>query len=224
MPVRLPQALIDRLAAANTLPEVLPADPFTIFAEWFAQARSSRNQPNPDSMNLATVSQEGSPSARIVLCRGVNAGAGYIVFFTNYRGVKGRQLLATPLAAATFHWDHTDRQVRMEGRVVQSPAGESDAYFASRPWESRLSAWASEQSEPIDGRTNLLGRVSEVIERLGIDPDEILAKGNSMHIPRPPHWGGVQTLDNECGDLAGRAGPLARPRSVEAKPLSERRV
>lgn len=180
------------MAAAQTLPDPLPADPFTIFSAWFTEARTSGRQPNPDAMNLATVSAGGGPSARIVLCRGVNPAEGYIVFFTNYRGAKGRQLLATPRAAVTFHWDHADRQVRMEGVVVQSPPGESDAYFASRPWESRLSAWASEQSEPLESRTTLIGRVGEVIERLGLDPDEILLKGNSIHIPRPPHWGGVR--------------------------------
>jgi pyridoxamine 5'-phosphate oxidase len=163
-----------------------------LFKVWFDEAHAAKQQPNPNCMTLATVDGAGNPSARIVLCRGMDVETGHIVFFTNYRGRKGREVLATGKASVVFHWDHTDRQVRMEGYVVQSPHAESDAYFASRPWESRLSAWCSEQSEPIASREDLTARIPQVMSNLQLSPQELLTRGNAVHIPRPPHWGGFR--------------------------------
>jgi pyridoxamine 5'-phosphate oxidase len=169
------------------LPESLPAEPMSLFAEWFAYARQHSAQPNPDAMVLATVDEDGRPSARVVLCKQVSVEAGYIVFFTNYRSRKGHELIAHPAAASVFHWDALHRQVRIEGRVVRSPASESDAYFASRALESRIGAWASEQSAPLPSRAVLEQRVQAVAERFGIRSDM-----EHADVPRPPHWGGFR--------------------------------
>lgn len=187
----LPPQLEAAVRASPELSTPLPADPFPLFASWWAAARRLARVPNPDAMTLATVDADGTPSARVVLCRGVDA-AGYVTFFTNYEGRKGRALAANPAAAACFHFDHDDRQVRVEGVAVQSPADESDAYFRSRRWESRLSAWTSRQSEPTAGRDELLARMSAVIADLGLDPAEIVRLGDAADIPRPPHWGGYR--------------------------------
>lgn len=188
---RLPRALLDRLASTRVLPDVLPRGPMGLFKEWFDEAQAAREQPNPNCMTLATRSKDGV-GARIVLCRGMSLDDGYIVFFTNYLGRKGRELAACRSAAAVFHWDHPDRQVRLEGEVTLSPSGESDAYFAARPWESRLSAWASNQSQPLLERGDLVAGVEGAMERLGLDGNELLEKGNATHIPRPEHWGGFR--------------------------------
>jgi pyridoxamine 5'-phosphate oxidase len=167
------------------LPEPLPADPMPLFQEWFREAVARRAQPNPDSMILATTASSGEPSARVVLCKRVDVDAGYVVFFTNYQSRKGRELAARPRAAAVFHWDALQRQVRIEGPVARSPDSESDQYFASRALDSRVAAWASEQSEPLASRDTLLRRVREFEERFGIAPG-----AENGTVPRPPHWGG----------------------------------
>ena len=136
----------------ETLPDPLPANPLEIAAQWLAQARLDAAQPNPNSMVLATVDGRGQPSARVVLCKDIAAEAGFITFYTNYLSRKGRELEMNPRAAAVFHWDHRHRQVRAEGRVARMSDAESDAYFSSRPWQSRLGAWASRQSEPVESR------------------------------------------------------------------------
>lgn len=174
---------------SELLPEALPADPMPIVEAWLREAEARRDQPNPNAMTLATVDADGTPSARVVLCKGFAADPGYVVFYTNYQGRKGRALTGDPRAAVVFHWDHQDRQVRIEGPVVRSPASESDAYFATRPVESRIGAWASAQSEPIGSRAELLARVDETMARFGVTP-ESLRRGEGAEIPRPPNWGG----------------------------------
>ena len=140
------------MSADSTLPEPLPADPMPLFQQWFSEAAARRAQPNPDAMVVATTASNGNPSARVVLCKRVDVAAGYVVFFTNFESRKGRELAARPRAAAVFHWDALHRQVRIEGPVVRSPDAESDQYFASRALDSRIAAWASEQSEPLASR------------------------------------------------------------------------
>jgi pyridoxamine 5'-phosphate oxidase len=186
----------------ETLPETLPADPLQEAADWLAQARIDAAQPNPNSMVLATVDSSGRPSARVVLCKDIVPGAGYLTFYTNYLSRKGRELAADPRVAVVFHWDQRHRQVRIEGGVRRLPEADSDAYFASRPWQSRLGAWASRQSEPVDSRASLTSAVAAAAERFGIpyggpgctEPD------GSFEIPRPPHWGGFR-LDVEAIEL-----------------------
>jgi pyridoxamine 5'-phosphate oxidase len=173
------------MTADPMLPDPLPADPMPLFQEWFRDAAARRMQPNPDSMIVATTATSGEPSARVVLCKRIDAANGYIVFFTNYQSRKGRELAARPRAAAVFHWDALHRQVRIEGPVVRSPQSESDQYFASRAPDSRVAAWASAQSEPLASRDVLLERVREFGARFGIAPG-----ATNGTVPRPPHWGG----------------------------------
>jgi pyridoxine/pyridoxamine 5'-phosphate oxidase len=135
--------------SAQWLPDPLPAEPLQVAEKWLRQAYDEQVQPNPNAMVIATVAPSGQPSARIVLCKDIVLPQGYIVFYTNYESRKGAELAAHPRAAALLHWDVLQRQVRAEGFVVKSPPSESDDYFASRPWQSRLGAWASEQSRPV---------------------------------------------------------------------------
>ena len=179
----------------ETLPEPLPANPLQLAAAWLAQATADAAQPNPNSMVLATVDGRGQPSARVVLCKDIAAEAGFITFYTNYLSRKGRELEMNPRAAAVFHWDHRHRQVRAEGRVARMSDAESDAYFSSRPWQSRLGAWASRQSEPVASRAALEESVAASARRFGIpyggpgtpEPATVLTV-----VPRPPHWGGYR--------------------------------
>jgi pyridoxamine 5'-phosphate oxidase len=186
--------LLDVLTSLRTLPDPLPADPFPIFAEWFEEAAKAKQQPNPNAMTLATVDADGTPSCRVVLCKGLDVASGTLTFFTNYHGRKGRALAANPRASVCFHWDQAERQVRMEGPVVRISEAESDAYFASRPWDSRLGAWASAQSEPIAGRADLIAKARQTLKDLNISLAELAIKGNGIVIPRPPHWGGFRLV------------------------------
>jgi pyridoxamine 5'-phosphate oxidase len=173
------------MSSELSLPEPLPADPLPLFQEWFREALTRRTQPNPDAMIVATSANNGDPSARVLLCKRVVVDPGYIVFFTNYQSRKGQELAARPRAAAVFHWDALHRQVRIEGPIARSPDSESDEYFASRALESRIAAWASEQSQPLASREALRQRVHEIAARFGIAPG-----ATSGTVPRPPHWGG----------------------------------
>jgi pyridoxamine 5'-phosphate oxidase len=175
------------MASIALLPEPLPENPLGLFGEWFQQARTLKVQPNPDAMVVATVGEHNTPSARVVLCKGLNVDEGYAVFFTNYHSRKGRELSQHARAAAVFHWDSLSRQVRIEGPVVASPSAESDAYFASRALDSRLGAWASRQSEPLDCRATLVASVQETAAKFGVAPGATQAE-----VPRPSHWGGFR--------------------------------
>lgn len=174
-------------AADESLPEPLPLDPMPLFSAWLREAVDKRLQPNPDAMVLATLGDQGAPSARVVLCKRLVEDAGYVVFFTNYESRKGRELAAHPRAAAVFHWDTVHRQVRIEGRIVRSPAEESDHYFESRALDSRIGAWASRQSQPLASRAALAQQVRAAAARFGIPEG-----ARSGNVPRPPHWGGYR--------------------------------
>jgi pyridoxamine 5'-phosphate oxidase len=165
---------------SGSLPSTLPEDPMPLVHEWFVDARTRKVQPNPDAMVVATATPAGRPSARVVLCKRMIVEPGYVVFFTNYDSRKGGELAANPRAAAVFHWDALSKQVRLEGPILRSPDAESDEYFATRALDSRLGAWASLQSQPLDSRTTLLKRVAVETARHG------------THVPRPPHWGGYR--------------------------------
>ncbi|QOJ01823.1 MAG: pyridoxamine 5'-phosphate oxidase [Phycisphaeraceae bacterium] len=183
--------LLDRFTHNAPLPDPLPLDPFPLFKAWYDEAGRAKQQPNPNAVYLATATPEGRPSVRAVLCRGIREADGSVEFFTNRSSRKGRELAANPRAALLFHWDHPDRQVRVEGPVTLTSDAESDAYFNSRRWESRLGAWASDQSEPIASRRALLDKVSAVVNKHGIDVAKLIA-GVDVHIPRPPYWGGFR--------------------------------
>jgi pyridoxamine 5'-phosphate oxidase len=164
--------------SSGALPSTLPHDPMPLVEAWFREARERKVQPNPDSLALATATPDGKPATRVVLCKKLIVSPGYLVFFTNYDSRKGHELAANPRAAGLFHWDAMSRQVRFEGRTVRCPPQESDEYFLSRALDSRIGAWASLQSQPLDSRATLLKRVAREAARHGTSP------------PRPPHWGG----------------------------------
>ncbi|RBP18331.1 pyridoxamine 5'-phosphate oxidase [Roseiarcus fermentans] len=151
-------------------------DPFALFARWFADASASEIN-DPEAMTLATVDETGLPDARILLCKGVDAQG--VVFYGNVESAKGRELAASPMAAALFHWKSLRRQARFRGPVSPMPEAEIDAYFASRPRQSRIGAWASQQSRPLESRAALEAAVEAAAKRFG-----------DGAIPRPPYWRG----------------------------------
>ena len=162
-------------------------------------------------MTLATVGVDGRPDARIVLCKDIDERSGHVVFHTNERGRKGRELAHCPHAAVVFHWDHLDRQVRIEGPVCRSPASESDAYFASRALLSRIGAWASDQSEPIASRDALVEKLHATMRRFGLDPANLPGNGGAgakVEIPRPAHWGGYRVYGARVELWCAGAGRL----------------
>ena len=154
----------------------MTGDPLAQFHQWLEEAAAAGVQ-EPGAMTLATADADGTPSARMVLLKGADE-AGFR-FFTNYRSAKGRDLEANPRAALVFHWQGLGRQVRVTGAVERLSPAESDAYFASRPPASRLSAAASPQSEVIAGRAELEARVRDVG-----------ARHSAGDVPRPEWWGG----------------------------------
>lgn len=178
----------------DRLPEVLPDDPMHLAEAWLREATASAAQRNPNSMTLATVGADGQPSGRVVLCKAFVADPGYLVFYTNYRSRKARELAEHRQVAAVFHWDYLGRQVRIEGIAVRSPGAESDGYFSTRAWGSRLGAWGSDQSAPIESREALVAQVkaraAELGLQLGGDTETLAAE--PPPIPRPPHWGGIR--------------------------------
>lgn len=154
------------------------ADPFLLFAEWLAEA--TEKEPNdPNAVALATVDSSGMPDVRMVLLKDFSP-AGF-VFYTNLESSKGRELAATPKAALCFHWKSLRRQVRVRGQVTSVTPAEADAYFATRPRLSRIGAWASKQSEPLQSRFELEKAVALYTARFAIG-----------EIPRPPHWSGFR--------------------------------
>lgn len=187
------------------LPDSLPDSPFPIFKTWFDQAWDERITPNTNAMTLATLHDDGFPDARIVLCKDIDAVNGSIVFYTNYNGAKGKQLAENSFASAVFHWDQYERQVRIRGPVVHATEEESNRYFASRRLESRLGAWISDQSQPIESREALLEKAADVIAHLNIDPSALMNE-EDIEIPRPPHWGGFRIHAQQMELWAGGVG------------------
>ena len=169
------------------------SDPFTQFAAWFEQVRELET--DPTAMALATASKDGRPSVRTVLLKGV--GPDGFVFFTNYESRKSRELEATGRASLLFYWPSVNRQVRADGRVERVGSHESDAYFASRPLDSRLAALVSAQSTPVESREALDELFDAARQRF---PDGI--------VPRPSYWGGYRVIPDEFEFWQGRASRL----------------
>lgn len=167
--------------------------PLELFERWFTEAEKAK-VPEPNAMTLATVGPDGRPSTRVVLIKDVDARG--LVFYTNYESRKGRELAANPMAALQFHWVELERVVRVEGRIEKVSATESDAYFAIRPLDSRLGAWASPQSQVIANRGVLVKNVAEVTTRFGLNP------------PRPEHWGGYRLVPDMWEFWQGRKSRL----------------
>jgi pyridoxamine 5'-phosphate oxidase len=154
------------------------ADPFALFGEWLDEATAS--EPNdPNAMALATVDPDGLPDVRMVLLKGFDTRG--FTFFTNYESAKGREILAHPKAAAVLHWRSLRRQVRLRGPVGEVSAAEADEYFATRSRGSRIGAWASQQSRPLESRFALEKAVARVTAKYPIG-----------EIPRPAYWSGFR--------------------------------
>jgi pyridoxamine 5'-phosphate oxidase len=173
--------------------EASAADPLRQFEHWLQQALDAQ-LPEPNAMTLATVGVGGRPSTRVVLIKGYDARG--IVWYTNYQSRKGRELAANPQAALQFHWVELERVVRIEGRVEQVEPKLSDAYFASRPLDSRIGAWASPQSQVIASRAVLVANAAKV----GLQ--------HAMSPPRPPHWGGYRLRPDTWEFWQGRKSRL----------------
>lgn len=169
------------------------ADPLVQFDQWLQQAIAAQ-VPEPNAMTLATVGADQRPSTRIVLIKGYDARG--IVWYTNYDSRKGRELAANPFAALQFHWIELERVVRIEGAVEKVDAAESDAYFHSRPLDSRIGAWASPQSQVIAGRSVLVANAARYGAQFLLQP------------PRPPHWGGYRLVPQQWEFWQGRKSRL----------------
>ena len=151
-------------------------EPLALFADWLAEAEASEPS-DPNAMSLATVDGDGMPNVRMVLLKGFDERG--FVFYTNFESAKGRELLGQPKAALCFHWKSLRRQVRVRGNVETVSEGEADAYFASRPRDSRIGAWASKQSRPLESRFALEKAVAKFAARYAVGA-----------VPRPPVWSG----------------------------------
>ncbi|MCY7270805.1 MAG: pyridoxamine 5'-phosphate oxidase [Sphingomonas bacterium] len=169
-------------------------DPITLFDAWFAEAKASELN-DPEAMALATVDSAGRPSVRMVLLKG-HGPAGF-VFYTNLDSRKGGELAANPNAALLFHWKTLRRQVRIEGPVEAVSDAEADIYFASRGRNSRLGAWASDQSRPLDARETFEARFEQMKARFEDQP-----------VPRPPRWSGFRVVPTRIELWSDRAHRL----------------
>ncbi len=172
---------------ANAAPE--RASPFDLVRRWLDEADTGARR-NPHAMALATVGEDQRPSVRMVLLKSVSEAQGYVVFYTNYRSRKGRDLERSPCASGVLYWEELGRQIRFEGRVVRSPEDESDAYFARRPFRSQLNAWISEQSDLLADPAELERRAMAKARELG--GDYAADTSPPRAVPRPPHWGGYR--------------------------------
>lgn len=178
----------EELSQAN-----VSADPFTQFGKWMDEAIAAEAD-EPTAMTLSTVGEDARPSSRVVLLKGFDANG--FVFFTNYNSRKGRALAANPFAALNFFWPELERQVNISGSVAKVSAQESDEYFDSRPYLSRIGAWASHQSEPISSRAVVMARAAK------------LAVKYAAGVPRPPHWGGFRVKPDRIEFWQGRENRL----------------
>jgi pyridoxamine 5'-phosphate oxidase len=169
------------------------ADPLRQFDQWLSEAIKAE-VPEPNAMTLATVGSNLRPSTRVVLIKGFDERG--IVWYTNYESRKGIELAGNPYAALQFHWVELERVVRIEGRVEKVTAEESDAYFASRPLDSRIGAWASPQSQVIPNRAVLVASAAKYSAQFMLNP------------PRPPHWGGYRLAPDEWQFWQGRKSRL----------------
>ena len=152
-------------------------DPLELFKSWMAEAKKKEIR-DPTASSLATANNAGQPDVRMVLLKGLSSRG--FVFYTNLNSSKSRDLKENPKAAMCFHWKSFNRQIRILGSVTQVDAREADLYFNSRPYESKISAWASDQSKPMKQRSELLKKIEDLNEKY---KDE-------KNVPRPPHWSG----------------------------------
>lgn len=190
-------ALTD-LLSVHDLPEPAPRDPMPLFVEWFREAKASAKYEDPNAMSLATATPDGSPSVRIVLCKGIEPDTGSIQFYTNYESRKGAELARNPQAAVVFHWPHAKRQARLEGIIEKLTSAESDTYFKSRPLLSRIGAVVSRQSTPIESRKQLVESALSIATSAAMGHE----------IQRPGNWGGYRIRLKAVELWSGRDGRL----------------
>ncbi len=174
-------------------PDDCAALPLAQLSRWLDEAFKAEVR-EPTAMHLATVNAQGRPSSRIVLLKGIEQEQ--LLFYTNYESRKGQQMAANPFVAITFFWPELERQVRIEGRVEKVAPEVSDAYFASRPYQSRVGAWASLQSQVLDGTATLVARAAKY------------AAQYVTGVPRPPHWGGYALSADRVEFWQGRPSRL----------------
>lgn len=168
------------------------ADPLVQFEQWLQEAINAKVN-EPTAMNVATV-QNGKPTSRIVLLKEVNTQG--FVFFTNYQSRKGQAIAENPYVALTFFWAELERSVRIEGTIEKISAEDSDAYFNSRPYTSRVGAWASAQSQVLESKNALVAKAA------------LIAAQHPFHVPRPPHWGGYLVKPERIEFWQGRPSRL----------------
>jgi pyridoxamine 5'-phosphate oxidase len=181
-PAEMEKTIIRSMVAAKgqALTAISYRQPFDEFARWFAEAQASEPR-DADAMTVATVTPGGAPAARMILLKGVDERG--FVFYTNFDSRKAGEIAANPRVALCFHWKSLLRQVRVEGMAEAVTAAEADAYFATRPRQAQLGAWASDQSRPLASRAVLEARVAEAEQRFGQGP-----------VPRPPNWSGYRVV------------------------------
>jgi len=207
MPLRLPPNpfLANLLSMDERQPDLwlsldpLPTNPAQIVQQWLNEAFEAGVHANPHAVALATVDPDGRPSVRMVLCNAIDPDLAAFTMYTNIESRKGRALRAEPRCAIAFHW--ASRQARIEGRAHLTPDDECDAYFATRPLEARLGAWASAQSEPIGSRAEMLTKLDSVTNRFEATKEEDI-------VPRPPHWGGFTLVADSIELWVSRRGRI----------------
>ena len=168
-------------------------DPFKQFEKWFSESLKFEFV-DPSAMTLATTTKEGKPSARVLLLKGFDSRG--FVFYTNYKSRKGKEIEQNPFGCLLFYWDKLDRQVRIDGSIEKVSKEESEKYFNSRPYKSRLGAWASNQSSVIESRSVIVKEFIKYFIKYG------------KNIPLPPFWGGYRLIPNEFEFWQGRPNRL----------------
>ncbi len=217
------------------LPDPLPENPVELLETWQREAIHASNTPNPTAVVLATSSADGDPSARVVLCRGLDGANGTMTYFTNLVSRKAADVGANPRAEVVFFWDHDSRQARMHGPVTAVDEAEAQAYFASRPLLSRLGAWASDQSQPLESRAALAEKLLAVMDRFGVSLTDLALSRHTPNVPKPPHWGGFRLWTDRVELWTMGAGRLhdraewrrtltARPEGFEGTPWRSTRL
>jgi pyridoxamine 5'-phosphate oxidase len=212
--------MADELPDAWLCLDPLPTDPIRQLKVWLDEAFKAGVQQNPHAVCLATIDPDGRPSARMVLCNAIDVERGAFVMYTNRESRKGRAIAANPRAAIVFYWGPQDRSARVEGRVERTPDADCDAYFATRPLDAQVGAWASAQSEPVSSREAMVAKVHDEAARLGVALDGKPRTEPHDRIPRPPHWGGF-TLVADSVELWVSRPARIHDRAVWTRGLDE---
>lgn len=187
----------------------LPEDPMPILSRWLEDAFGTREQPNPHAIALATVDERGDPAVRYVLCKEIELDPAAVVFYTNSTSRKGRDLAERPRASAVFYFAPSGRQARVSGGVKEMTDVESDAYFSTRPVDSQIGAWASDQSQPLTSRSDLLADMRRLADVYGVSIDPLEdARRPSERVPRPSSFRGYRIVPRRVELWHSRPGRI----------------